>query len=123
MGQFVLISLFIITLMVGAFNYIFPPEKNIDLLKLFLEGTRYNVEEANNAKKIQQLETGNSKGLTKTREQIDDLASKNNDFNQHIKDLVDDNRQKAKEQQDLNQQRLEDQKQRMQDLKDLQNRQ
>lgn len=86
MGQLIFFSLFIISLLAGAFAYFAPLQKPFNPLGYFMHNSGYESEETTNHKRIQKLNMSTSKGLLKIRKEMDDIALEQNKFLDMIQD-------------------------------------
>jgi len=115
MIQAVFFTLFIITLLAGAFAYFSPSHKFFDPMKFFMQDSGYNTVDEQNKKSLQQLGSIINKGLNQTRQLMDENVQEEHKIFEALKDKQQEARQKAQEQMQLMQQRIADQKQRMSD--------
>jgi len=74
MGQFIFFTLFIITLLAGAFAYFAPLQKPINPVKFVMDNSGYTDKESHNRKLTQQLNMRMTNGLVQIRRKMNDFA-------------------------------------------------
>ena len=86
MGQFALFTLFVITLMIGAFAYFFPKQQATSPWQVMSDKGNYGMMGEDITKKSQQLNITTNAGNVQINREIDDLTRQQKSLEDMIKD-------------------------------------
>ncbi len=78
MAQSIFLVLSVVTVLAGAFAYFSPPIREINPLKLMMDGSGYSAIQTQNQKKIDQIDMVSNSGVVRIRKEMDILSEEQN---------------------------------------------